>query len=101
MTNPSLNTLEQFEIQKKRHASLHQQRTRVEALRDAEQETLLRVRKEAIELFGTDDLAELSQLLESAKQENLQKTETLTKNLNDLESALQAIDQVSRNYASV
>ena len=95
MSTNASNPIEIFEQQKKRHALLQQRRTRAEALRDAERESLERTRAEARALLGTDDLAKLRQMYEEGRQENERKTTELLFELDEIERKLADIERLT------
>ncbi|MNR71628.1 hypothetical protein D3C71_22590 [compost metagenome] len=88
-------SIEQFEKQKTRFASLQERRTRAEALRDAERANLERTREEARNLLGTDNVEELRRLYQEGEAENALKVAELDYALTEMEQKLGDIDRLT------
>ncbi len=77
---------------KQRYEDLQKEKTRAETKLDTAEKELRKLRKEAKEDYGTDDLAELQAQLETRKQENEKKLAAYQKSLEKIEGDLEAVE---------
>ena len=87
-TNPQ--SLEQL---KERHRSLENQQIEAKANQKNAEKRLAELKQEAIEKFGTGDLAELQRKLEDMKASNQQKLTKYESDLEKIELQLETIDE--------
>jgi hypothetical protein len=76
----------------KRFDQLNTRRIQIETQLEQEQKQLARLKQEAREKFGTDDLDELAAMLARMESENEQKRADYQRHLESIEAQLKAID---------
>jgi hypothetical protein len=82
-----------IEALKKRHRELDREKTTAEANQRTAEEQLKRLKAEAREKYGTDDLEELKRKLEEMKQQNVTKRREYQGHLDQIEAKLGEIEQ--------
>lgn len=86
-------TRQEIDELKKRYEKLRDKRVAAETDLKRANEELDRLKKEAMEKYGTDDLKELTLKLEQMKEENERKRREYQEHLSQLESKLAEVDQ--------
>jgi hypothetical protein len=82
-----------IETLKKRHRELDRKKTTAEANQRSAEDQLAKLKDEAKEKYGTDDLEELRQKLDEMKQQNIQKRRAYQAHLDQIENKLQEIEK--------
>jgi hypothetical protein len=78
---------------RKRYKSLEEQQITAKANRKTSQEALDRLKQQARQDYGTDDLEELRKKLEQMKAENEQKRADYQRHLDEIERQLADVEQ--------
>src|SRR3954453_11596306 len=92
MSSPS-RMIQDIETLRKRHTDLDRKRAAAEANLRTANEQLDALRKEARELYQTDDLDELRKKLAAMKDENDRKRTEYQQHLDEIEAGLKQIEQ--------
>lgn len=87
-SNPTIQTIEELT---ERYHRLNQARTSAQTELTRAETTLELAKKTAMDLYKTDDIAELEALLEQWKTENTEKRAAYQKDLDDIEVKLAAV----------
>jgi hypothetical protein len=82
-----------IETLKKRHRDLDKKKTTAEANQRSAEESLAKLKAEAKDKYGTDDLDELKRKLDEMKQQNLQKRREYQSHLDSIETKLAEIEK--------
>ena len=90
-TNPP--AIQDIETLKKRHKLLEREKHTAEANCKTAEDQLKKLKDEARDKYGTDDLAELKAKLEQMKQENDRKRQEYQKHLDEIDAKLQTIEK--------
>ena len=90
MTN---KTIQDIETLRKRHTELDRKRAAAEANLKTATDNLETLKREARELYGTDDLDALRTKLEEMKKENERKRAEYQKHLDEIETGLNELDK--------
>ena len=89
-------TIQDIETLRKRHTELDRKRAAAEANLKTATDNLEALKREARELYGTDDLDALRTKLEEMKKENERKRADYQKHLDEIEASL---DELDKQYA--
>jgi uncharacterized protein (DUF342 family) len=89
---PSASEQSIEELQK-RYQKLHERKIKAETNLDHSQRELARLQQEAREKYGTDDVDQLRQKLNSMKNDNDEKRRKYQADLDGIESELEAVEQ--------
>jgi chromosome segregation ATPase len=87
------NGAQDIEQLKKRHAELDKKKTIAETQLKSANEQLESLKKQAMELYGTDDLDELKKRLEAMKAENERRRSEYQKHLDEIEGGLAEVEK--------
>ena len=82
-----------IETLKKRHRELDRKKTTAEANQRSAEESLAKLKAEALAKYGTDDLESLKRKLDEMKQQNLQKRREYQSHLDSIETKLAEIEK--------
>ena len=80
-----------IEVLQKRHQAFQAEKVRFETQRDTALEELDALKKQARELYGSDDVAELESMLTKMKAENEQKRSQYQAALDEIDKTLKAV----------
>jgi chromosome segregation ATPase len=83
----------EIEVLRQKYGELQTKKTRAETNLENAREQLEKLKKEAREAYGTDDLGELKAKLAEIKAENEAKTTKYRKDLEKIEADLQAVEE--------
>lgn len=86
-------TIQDIETLRKRHTELDRKRAAAEANLKTATDNLEALKREARELYGTDDLEALRAKLEEMKKENERKRDEYQKHLDEIETGLNELDK--------
>ncbi len=86
----SNQTIEQL---KKRFEELSLQKVKYETQRDAAASELADLKQQALELYGSDDVAQLEKMLSEMKTDNEKKRSEYQASLDEIDSNLQAVQE--------
>ena len=89
----SSETIQTIEELQARFQSFAEQKIKVETQRDHARQELEKLKAEALEQFGSDDLATLKSQLQEMRQSNEQKRIDYQKQLDSIEQKLSEIDE--------
>ena len=89
-------TIQDIETLRKRHTELDRAKAAAEANLKTSTNNLETLKREARELYGTDDLDALRAKLEEMKKENERKRAEYQKHLDEIETGL---DELEKQYA--
>lgn len=87
------NNAQTIEDLRARYARLNEMRIKAQANHDHAQQELSRLKSEAREKWGTDDVAQLQQKLQEIEAENERKRAEYQSRLDKIEADLKAVDQ--------
>ncbi len=85
----SSDTIEQLQ---QRHAKFNKQQIRVQAQLEAAEKRLSELEQQALESYGTADVASLQKKLETMKKENEKKQAEYQKSLDEVEKRLAEVE---------
>lgn len=91
--NQSTSSVTALEEHKRRLTSLAERRTRTQGQLDAERRALEEAQREALELFGTSDLAELRRLYTERNAANDSAVVAFVLELDEVERGLAAVER--------
>ena len=86
---------------RKRHSQLERKKIEAETSLKNAGDQLKRLKKQAREAYGTDDLEELSKKLAAMQVENERKRSDYQKHLDEVESKLAAVEEEHREAETV
>ena len=88
-----MSQVESIEQLRERYDRLNHRKTEAQTLLKQAESELERLRAEAKEKFGTDDLDELKKKLAEIEAENLRRREAYQKQLDSIDAALKEVDK--------
>ena len=89
----SSKTIQDIETLRRRHTELDRKRAAAEANLKTATDNLEALKREARELYGTDDLDALRAKLEEMKKENERKRAEYQEHLDEIENGLNELDK--------
>jgi len=90
---PETTEPQDIELLKQRHRKLNEEKIKAETNELRAREELEKLRAEAKQKYGTDDLEELKRKLEEMKQQNLQKRRDYQTHLDSIQAKLAEVEQ--------
>ena len=87
------NSNQSIEQLKKRFEELSLKKVKFETQRDAAASELADLKKQALELYGSDDVAQLEKMLAEMKTENEKKRSEYQASLDEIDSSLQTVQE--------
>jgi hypothetical protein len=90
---PEKTEPQDIELLKQRHRKLNEEKIKAETNELRAREELEKLRAEAKQKYGTDDLEELKRKLEEMKQQNLQKRRDYQAHLDSIQAKLAEVEQ--------
>jgi hypothetical protein len=99
MPNKDLALPQDIEKLRQRHRALETQKITAEANLNNSEEILQRLKKQAREQYGTDDVEELRKKLEEMKSENQRKCADYQQHLDDIERDLKKVEEMHAETA--
>lgn len=88
-----MSEVESIEQLRERYDKLNHRKTEAQTLLKSAETELERIRAEAREKFGTDDLKALKKKLAELEAENLRRREAYQKQLDAIDTALKEVDK--------
>lgn len=88
-----MSEVQDFEHLRKRFDDLRHKQTQAQTLLDSAQQELARLKEEARQAYGTDDLEELKKKLAEMEAENLRKRREYQGLLDGIERDLKAVEE--------
>lgn len=88
-----MSQVESIEQLRERYDKLNHRKTEAQTLLKQAESELERLRSEAKEKFGTDDLDDLKMKLAELEAENLRRREAYQKQLDSIDAALKEVDK--------
>src|SRR5438445_3945476 len=93
MPNEGFTNRQNIEKLRERYKALEKQKITAEANLKNSEENLEKLRKQARENYGTDDLEELQKKLEEMKSDNESKCAEYQRHLDEIETQLNEVEQ--------
>lgn len=88
-------TIQQFEVQKTRHATMKDRVVRLTAIRETETANLQRAEAEALVVLGTSDVPEIRRKYQEGTESNASAVAKLTSDLDAIDQKVSDIERLT------